>query len=342
MRGRGTGPARTAALAVAAALALSGHAAAARDGAPTVRAADRTGERRAAQGDVESRHGDGGIEVRRAVRAPQGWQVGLPFELRLEVTSPPGTAVRFPALPDEWGTLEVRGQRVEPAADDRPATFAASLVAWDAGPAELPAMAVECALADGSARTVEVPATSVEVGTSLEDDTPLTELPADIRGAVEIADPRWGWWAGAVVLAAAALAGTWWLRSRGRASGAEPELAPHERARRELERLALERLPERGEVEPFYVRLSDIVRAYVEGRFGIAAPERTTQEFLREASRDPRLAGEHERELAGFLRSADMVKFAEARPDPDACGRSLDSMRSFVERTAPVPEEAAP
>jgi len=334
----------TAVAATVAALALGGPS----GGAPVLdqppdapRAAPRTGERRAAQQDVSTTHGAGGVHVLRTVRAPRGWQVGVPFELRLEATAPAGARIAFPSLGDAWGALEVRAQRTEPAADGRPATLDASLVAWDAGAAELPAMGVQATLADGSVQAVDVPAVTVEVGTSLEGDTPLTELPADIRDAVEIGDAHWAWWVGAIALAAAALAGTWWLRGRVAEPEPEPELEPHERARRDLSRLELERLPERGEVEPFYVRLSDIVRAYVEGRFGIAAPDRTTQEFLREASRDPRLAGEHERELAGFLRAADMVKFAEARPDPESCARSLESMRSFVERTAPATEGAA-
>jgi hypothetical protein len=110
---------------------------------------------------------------------------------------------------------------------------------------------------------------------------------------------------------------------------------------RELARLAADDLPARGEVDAFFVRLSSIVRTYIEGRFGIAAPDRTTQEFIREASCHPDLSGDHGRALADFLRSADMVKFAAARPAADACGDALDRMRAFVDATAPR-EEAAP
>jgi hypothetical protein len=318
--------------------AAAGTAAPSRDARQDARPeGSRTGERRAAQQDVESTHGGDGVEILRSVRAPKGWQVGAPIEMRLAVRAPADARVTFPAVADPWGAFEVRSQVTQPAAGARPATFEAVLVAWDAGPAELPALAVQVVGADGAMRSVDVPAVTVEIATSLEADVPLTELPADIRGPVEIDDGRWMRWALAAAVAAAALAGVWWLRSRGGRGAPEPELAPHERARRDLAQLELDRLPERGEVEPFYVRLSDIVRAYVEGRFGIAAPDRTTQEFLREASRDPQLAGEHERELAAFLRAADMVKFAEARPDPESCGRSLESMRSFVDRTAPAP-----
>ena len=127
----------------------------------------------------------------------------------------------------------------------------------------------------------------------------------------------------------------WWLRSRGSAPEAEPALPPAEWARRELDRLAADDLPRRGDVDGFFVRLSDIVRAYIEGRFAIAAPDRTTQEFLREAARHPDLAGERARELGAFLRTADMVKFAAARPPEDACAAAMLGMRRFVEQTAP-------
>jgi hypothetical protein len=110
---------------------------------------------------------------------------------------------------------------------------------------------------------------------------------------------------------------------------------------RELDRLDADGLPARGEVDSFFVRLSGIVRTYIEGRFAIAAPDRTTQEFLREASRNATLAGENERELGAFLRTADMVKFAAARPADETCAQAMRSMRAFVERTAPRPEAPA-
>ena len=119
-------------------------------------------------------------------------------------------------------------------------------------------------------------------------------------------------------------------------------VAPGEWARREFDLLESQRLPERGDVEGFFVRLSDVVRTYVERRYQIAAPDQTTQEFLSQAAHHPDLAGEHERTLGAFLRSADMVKFAAARPASDTCAHALTAMRGFVERTAPPPSEVEP
>src|SRR5258707_12752244 len=56
----------------------------------------------------------------------------------------------------------------------------------------------------------------------------------------------------------------------------------------EIALAALQRLRQDSPtVEVFYTRLSDIVRQYIEDRFGLHAPERTTEEFLAEASLPP-------------------------------------------------------
>ena len=216
----------------------------------------------------------------------------------------------------------------------------ATLYAWQAGTLEIPATTVKATGPGGAQAEVTEPAASVELITLLGDGIPLTELASDIRGPVSAGGRPWWWWAIAAGAAASALGFTWWLRSRRAPEPAEPPLPPAEWALREMDRLEQDRLAERGEVEGFFVRLSDVVRTYVERRFSIAAPERTTQEFLREASRHPDLRGGHEQALGAFLRSADMVKFAAVRPGAEHCSQALAAMRGFVERTAPPPEEA--
>ncbi|MEI6217745.1 MAG: BatD family protein [bacterium] len=59
-------------------------------------------------------------------------------------------------------------------------------------------------------------------------------------------------------------------------------LPPHEVAYRRLEELVREDLVGKGQIKLFYQRISDILRHYIEDRFGLHAPERTTEEFLYE------------------------------------------------------------
>ena len=75
---------------------------------------------------------------------------------------------------------------------------------------------------------------------------------------------------------------------------------------------------------------------YVEGRFGIRAPEQTTKEFLQAARHHPSIREDHQRMLAAFLRAADMVKFAAQRPGPAECDRGIDAV--LVDEGGPVDE----
>jgi hypothetical protein len=88
-------------------------------------------------------------------------------------------------------------------------------------------------------------------------------------------------------------------------------------------------------VEVFYTRLSDIVRRYLEGQWGLRAPERTTEEFLYEVSRDHALSVEHKELLGAFLQESDLVKFARLRPGADDKQRAFDAAEKFVRDTQP-------
>jgi hypothetical protein len=336
-------------LAAAGAVALAAAAAAAaapqaKDAAPG-QAARRTIERvadapAAPQGPVVTEATANGVTVIRTLQAPKGWTVGAPLGMRVEARGEGVSAVDIPAMTKEAGPFEVREHLQARGTAPGTASMDATLVAWEAGELELPAMKASVRRADGTTVQVELPAAKVPIASLVGDRLPLTELAQGLRDPVEIADGRWWWWVLAGAGAAASLAIAWWMMNRPGTLEAEPPLPPDEWALREIERLEADRLPERGEVDGFFVRLSDVVRTYLERRFGIAAPEQTTQEFLRAAGKHPELAGGHERTLAQFLRTADMVKFAAQRPAGTECGRALDAMRGFVRATAPV--EPAP
>ena len=125
------------------------------------------------------------------------------------------------------------------------------------------------------------------------------------------------------------------LRRQTRSKPPAPPIPAHVWALGELARLDADRLIEQRAFHVFYVRLSDIVRQYVERRFGLMAPERTTDEFLHELRGDPAFGKEHQQLLARFLRAADMVKFALHEPTPEESGDALDAARGFVEETRP-------
>ena len=159
----------------------------------------------------------------------------------------------------------------------------------------------------------------------------------DIKGLVPLPHDLWWLWLLLLAIAAAAVAFWMWKRRRPASPAvAVAPLTPYEVAIRALQRLREENPP----VEEFYTRLSDIVRCYLEDQLGLRAPERTTEEFLYEASRDHALSAEHKELLAAFLQESDLVKFARFRPGADDMNRAFDAAEKFVHDTQPRVEEA--
>jgi len=114
-------------------------------------------------------------------------------------------------------------------------------------------------------------------------------------------------------------------------------LRPEEIALRELEQLLAENLLGRGKIKLFHLRISDILRHYIENRFGFKAPERTTEEFLTELSmarsHKNSLLGSHKTLLADFLIHCDLVKFAKHEPTIAESEKTVSICREFIEKT---------
>jgi hypothetical protein len=162
----------------------------------------------------------------------------------------------------------------------------------------------------------------------------------DIKGLVPLPSPWW-WVAALLVMAAGAAVAAWylWRRREMEAVPLGPPPTPYEIAVQELQQLLADQLMERGELDAFYTRLSDIVRRYLEGRFHLRAPERTTEEFLYEVARDNSLIQEHKDLLGRFLQECDLVKFARFRPGLEDMKRAFEAAQQFIEDTRPVVQQ---
>jgi hypothetical protein len=120
------------------------------------------------------------------------------------------------------------------------------------------------------------------------------------------------------------------LRRRVRVKARERQKTPEELAREELEQLLAEDLPNKGLAKEFYVRLTGIVRRYIEATTGLRAPEQTTEEFLRDMRSKQVFDTVRAGRLAGFLEAADMVKYAGLQPGQEQVSESVARAREFV------------
>jgi hypothetical protein len=89
----------------------------------------------------------------------------------------------------------------------------------------------------------------------------------------------------------------------------------------------------RDAVPAFVVAVSAVLRRYIEDRFGVRAPESTTEEFLEAVMAPGSELGSHREVLGRFLQLCDLVKFAHLRPEPSAALPLLDTAEGFVEST---------
>ncbi|HUW82908.1 MAG TPA: BatD family protein [Phycisphaerae bacterium] len=154
----------------------------------------------------------------------------------------------------------------------------------------------------------------------------------DIFRADPEAPEERGWFGWVLAVVVLVVATAIYVRRR-RVQEQAPITPPHELAREALQRLIERDLIAKGQVEQFFVELSSIMREYIERRFGIHAPDRTTEEFLVEASRSDALTGHHRR-LRQFLTLADQVKFAVHRPAEEDTDESIHVLKRFVQETA--------
>ena len=156
----------------------------------------------------------------------------------------------------------------------------------------------------------------------------------DIKPPIEISD-GWAWFWQTLILLAIAVAAflLWrWLKNRKINVVLLPPVPPHVRAKQRLEQaLALIAQP-----KPFVIAVSDTARTYLEERFDFHAPERTTEEFLRELAGTKLLLPEQKESLGGFLASCDLVKFAKYEPGESELRELHSSALRMVEETEPA------
>ena len=168
---------------------------------------------------------------------------------------------------------------------------------------------------------------------SVEDIGALSVKPMQdiFETAPEEPKSRWILWtalaAALILVAGGVVVG---LTTRRRAP--PPPRPAHDIAYESLRNLLALGLVEKGEIELFFVHLSAILRRYIENRFRVHAPERTSEEFLEEAARHPALEAHRER-LGEFLSLSDQVKFARFEPSEADIQSAFDVSKQFVEET---------
>lgn len=112
-----------------------------------------------------------------------------------------------------------------------------------------------------------------------------------------------------------------------------PKEAAHLVALRELTALKDKKLWQADRTKMYYVELSEIVRSYLENRFGISALEQTSHEIFDTIQNGEQLDNQQILQLKQILSTADMAKFAKAKPLANENDLALKNAFELVEDT---------
>jgi len=268
----------------------------------------------------------------------------------LSVSGAAASDISWPDFPEHLDDLLIEAV---PAADIPSALLTAPdtpvkvyrLTALKSGVWKLPARTLKLKQ-DGQEISLTVPSILYEAQPLPEGTMPKIDDLEDPVSPVSLLRSKFRWWIGLVGLAAVAMIAffLWYYRTAARKPvPAAPMLPPWETALRRLEELRRRNWPILGKVELYYVDLSAILRYYIQDRFGINAPDMTTQECV-EAMRSAGLDSTGIQKLEDLLRHFDRVKFAGLVPGVPEMEARLEAAAEFVRQTIPdqQTEPAAP
>lgn len=264
--------------------------------------------------------------------------LGDRVHLTVTVEHDVGTTVIWPDSLD-LGPFEVLGARVqEPERLNGRLRSGArlTLTAFKLGELEIPSFALPLVGPDSTSATeLSTRAVSVSVASVGRDESGDIR---EIKGPLSM--PRnwlllWPWAVGV-----AGLAAIYWLLRRYRArrqpamvrAPQTPACPPHEVAYEALDRLERAGYLDRGEIKTHYIEVSDIIRTYIEGRYGVEAMEMATYEVMA-GLEGVELATETRQEFEWFFDECDLVKFAKLVPDPVACRAIVPAARRLIDVT---------
>jgi hypothetical protein len=253
-----------------------------------------------------------------------------PFHLTIDLYRHKDQEVDFtPTVPKGFdGKIEKMGKREWE--KDEMVEYAGTLRAVQLGELTIPPFTATAG--ENEASTDEI---LIQVGSILGEE-------ADLAAIEEPAPPfpptvnYLPWLLGGAGVLLIALFSIWlWRRPAKAFLPREVPLQAHVKALRALARLRGQPRVTEAEVEAFYVDVSQVLRVYLEERFGLHAPERTTEEFLGEIEQSDLLNADHRLSITRFLQQCDLVKFARLIPQSEVHDQTFRIAEMLVEQTRP-------
>lgn len=119
----------------------------------------------------------------------------------------------------------------------------------------------------------------------------------------------------------------------------EPKLPPHQQALQEIERIKGDKALRMSDPKTYYTELTDVLRTYMEERFGFNAMEMTSSEIIEKLQETN--DKESIKDLMFLFQTADLVKFAKHAPLMNENDMNLVNAVDFINQTKVEPDPNA-
>lgn len=213
-----------------------------------------------------------------------------------------------------------------------------TIQAFDPGTISLPPFryAVGSDTIESSSVTLKV--LEVELD-SLTDINPMESVTTVPSRWYDFIPDWWLWVFAGIALALAALAVIMlFRRKKGLIARPVKVIPPYDLAVMRLNDLQTKKLPQSGRDKEYYTELTEILRQYLDGRFGINAMEMSSTQII-DTLRHNKETRPGSDLMKQILEIADFVKFAKVRPMPDDNVKAFNSAVKFVEDSKPLPPQ---
>ena len=266
--------------------------------------------------------------------------IGDLIRYSVKITRNRDLQVEVPGLAANLGQFEIRDYLVHDTRES--GTFVQDSVdyvitTFDTGSYVIPPLHILIVTGDSTKDTLSTDPIVIRVESVMKGEAKDIR---DIKGPLSIAKDWYAYYlyggiAFAVLLFSAC---GYWLYKRWKAGlpilpVREETIRPaHETAIEALDKLVESSLLGDGEVKEYHIKISDIIREYIDGRYFIIAPEMTTDQLMDEICRTDIPEGTRE-DLGKFLQDCDLVKFAKAIPDEEHIGETTRSAYEIVRQT---------
>ena len=216
-----------------------------------------------------------------------------------------------------------------------------TLQPFEPGAYELPPIQYKVGQATISSNKLQLLVDSIQVDTNgpIKDYKPPISVPSKIIDYIPnfIANYWWAWLAGIALLAFLIFAYfKWFKKGINPLKPTKKRLPPYEEAMKAFSKLRNRKLWQNGQEKEYFSQLTDILRVYIERRFGINAVEMTSSEIMESIQQHPE-ANIAKENLYDVLETADFVKFAKMKTLANDNEKAFNNAVNFVEATKPVP-----